>query len=156
MVPAGYAEEFREIYDVSVHAEDRVGDDESGARSARPDLPLQITHVVVTVDDDLRAAEAAAVDDAGMIEFIAENDIGTGAERGNHAGIRGEARSEGNRILRAFELGKSVFEFLVNRLRAGREAGAACACAIFPDGFDSGILHARIVCKVQIVVGSEH
>jgi len=66
----------REVGDRAVHRKTTVSGNQSEARiSRRAELRLQICHVVVFVAKPLRFAEADAVDDAGVIQFIADHRI---------------------------------------------------------------------------------
>ena len=66
----------REIRDSAVHRETAVSGDQSEARILRrAELRFQIGHVVVFVAKPLRFAEPDAVDDAGVIQFIADHRV---------------------------------------------------------------------------------
>ena len=68
--------------DRSVHRETTVGGNQSEARILRrAELRFQIGHVVVLVTKPLRFAEADAVDDGGVIQFIADHGVFFGEQR---------------------------------------------------------------------------
>ena len=72
----------REVRDCAVHRETTVSRNQSEARILRgAELRLQICHVVVFIAKPLRFAEANAVDDAGVIQFIADHRVFLGEQR---------------------------------------------------------------------------
>ncbi len=74
-VAAGEVRELRQRGDVAVHREDAVGDDQRGASRRSPQPPLEVLGVGVPVDEGLRAGQPAAVDDAGVVELVREDDL---------------------------------------------------------------------------------
>ena len=63
-----------QIRDRAVHRETTISGNQSEARILRSaELRFEICHVVVLVTKPLRFAEADAVDDAGVIQFIADH-----------------------------------------------------------------------------------
>ena len=72
----------REVRNRAVHGETAVSSNQFKARILRrAQLRLQICHVVVLVAKTLRFAEADAVDDAGVIQFIANHGVVFGEKR---------------------------------------------------------------------------
>ena len=51
------------------------------------DCAAQVVYIIVLIGDDGGAAQAAAVDDAGVVECIAENDVAFAHQRRNHSTV---------------------------------------------------------------------
>jgi hypothetical protein len=75
----------------------------------------------VLVTKALRFAEPDAIDDAGVIQFIADHRVFVGEQRLEQAAVCIETGWIKNRIFGAEELAKRCFEFLVNVLCATNE-----------------------------------
>ena len=77
---------------VAVHREHAVGDDDAEALGLRLlQAAFQLAHVGVGIAVALRLAQAHAVDDAGMVEGIADDGILVGEEWFKHAAVGIEA-----------------------------------------------------------------
>ena len=64
--------------DVAIHAKHAIGNDQGSAIAgilAFLDLGSQVIGVTVCVTDDLRAGQPAAIDDAGVVEFVGVNHV---------------------------------------------------------------------------------
>ncbi len=157
---AGFGD-FVEGGDVAVHAEDAVGDDE--------DAPVggvvfagfvedagEVVGVAVVVDGAFGGAEADAVDDAAVVELVADDEVAFTGELGDEARVGGEAGLVDEAGFGVFELGEAAFEFLVEVEVAGDGADAAAADAVGFDGFDGGFLEFGVRAQAQVVVGAEH
>ena len=66
------------------------------------------------IDEARGPREAAAVDEAGVILGVGEDGVAFVDERGNDAGVGGEAGGEDQRRLGAFELGEAAFQLGVD------------------------------------------
>ncbi len=101
--------------DVSVHREDAVRDheDPSVGRGVlfggRKDLP-EVLDVGVVVDGPLRARKTDAVDDAPVVELVADDEVPLADELGDEARIRREAALVDERRLGMLELCEAVLE----------------------------------------------
>lgn len=72
----GEADDLWKWRDVSIHTEDTVCDDHDFASASRfLQHAAQPGYVFVWVDLAGRSIETNAVDDAGVIEFVANNDV---------------------------------------------------------------------------------
>ena len=74
------------------------------------------------VTEPLRFAEPNAVDDAGVIQFVADHGVFCGRAGFEQAAVRIEARRVKNRVFRAEKFGQRGLEFLVDVLRAADKA----------------------------------
>jgi hypothetical protein len=84
-------------------------------------LGFEIGHVVVLVTKALRFAEPDAIDDAGVIQFIADHRVFVGEQRLEQAAVCVEAGWVKNRIFGAEKFGKRCFQFLMNVLCAANK-----------------------------------
>ena len=154
--------EFHDIAErseVAIHAEDRFGDNEdAGLRMflARPlEVVLEVGGVVVVERTDGGAAQAGAVDQAGVGKFVQEDDVILGRERLQGAGAGGVATAEDEGGGGVFEDGDVFFEFAVGRLGAGDEARGSGSGAEFAGRFEGGGDNLRVGGEAEIVVGGE-
>ena len=151
--------------DVAVHAEDTVGDHEDQpvgltgigvpARARTREDLAQRGHVLVRVDLAPRLREAHAVDDRGVVEGIADEEVALARDHRHDPGVGGEAGPEHERRLDALELGQVALELLVERHRAGDGAHRPGAHAVVAGGPGGGLAQARVVGQAQVVVGGE-
>ena len=80
--------------DVAVHAEDAVGDDQAPAVFGRfGDLAAQIVDIVVGIAHHRGPAQAAAVDDGGVVEFVGEDHVVLAHQRRDGGEIGRRSRS---------------------------------------------------------------
>jgi hypothetical protein len=77
--------DFRQRRRAAFHAENAVGDDQPALRPPCPlQRPPQAGDVAVLIGLDLGAAQAAAIDDAGMVQPIGDDDVAGADQRGQH------------------------------------------------------------------------
>ena len=82
-VAAGELAQPAELGDVAVHREEAVGDDQAAVTRQPPEAPGEVLEVAVAVDERLGAGEAAAVDDARVVELVGEDHVAAAGERGD-------------------------------------------------------------------------
>ncbi len=107
------------------------------------------------VAHNLRARQAAAVNDAGVIQFVGEDHIFFANQRRHRRQVRHEARLKRNAGLRAFELGKTLFQFNVQAHRPGNGAHGGGTQTIF---FNRALRRRQnfwMIRQTQIIVGAE-
>ena len=115
VVALGHLDDAGQRRDVAVHREYAVGDDHAAAVRAGglPDLLVQRRRVVVGVTDDARAGQAAAVDDAGVVQLVRENGVLFAHQRRHHGQVGGEAGLERDGGRGAFELGQPPLKLVL-------------------------------------------
>ena len=91
---------------------------------------LELGHVVVGVAQALRLAQADAVDDAGVVQRIADHRIALVEQRFEQTAVRVEARGVENRVLHAEEGAQALLELAMHALRAANEAHRGHAVAV--------------------------
>ena len=103
-------------------------------------LATQIGHIVVGVTDDCGPAEAAGVDDAGVVQFVGKDQISL-ADQGRDGGeVSRETALEGDAGLGFLEGGQALFEGDMRGHGAGDGAHCARADAVLVDGFLGGLV----------------
>jgi hypothetical protein len=107
--------------DVAVHRKDAVGDEELAARLVLYLFQqlFGVCHILMAKDFDFGAGEARAIDDAGVIQLIGEDEVFFAKDAGDSTCIRGEARLKNDACLDAFESRDFFFELHVNAHGAG-------------------------------------
>ncbi len=141
--------------DVPVHGEDAVGDDQCTPARRAAHSPFEVVGVTMPVDEGLGAGEAAAVDDAGVVELVGEDDLTAARQRGDRAGVGQVAGAEEQRGLRALELGQPSLQLRVDRHRAGDQARRARAGSQRQGGIGGRAPQPRVVGQSEVVVGAE-
>ena len=100
--------------------------------------------------------QAAAVDDAGMVQGVQEDEAAAETEATHDAQVHLEAGAVGYGRFLAHELRQLRLQLLVNVEGAVEEAAAGAAGSVFFYCFDGGLLEAGVVGKSEIGVGAEH
>ena len=108
------------------------------------------------IDNDACFRKTCAVDDAGVIVFVAEDNAFTVANGGNNADVGHVACIKHQCCFRTLELRQLAFECFVQCGVAGSQTAAATACAPLKRSFGSGLLNAGICCQIKIAVGGQH
>jgi hypothetical protein len=111
----------------AVHREDAVCRDEFVARAffvRFTELRFEVGEVVVFVAVARRLAEADAVYDRGVVQFIGDHGIFRAEECFKKPAVRVEARAVEDRVLRPEESAQRRFELFVDALRAADESHA--------------------------------
>ena len=143
--------------DVALHRVHAVHDDEfRGVAGGEPEFLLQVRHVVVAELAHLAETQAAAVDDAGVVQGVQEDESAAEAQASHDAQVHLETGAVGHRGLLAHELGELRLQLFVEVEGAVEEAAAGAAGAVFLYRFDGGLLETGVVGKSQIGVGAEH
>jgi hypothetical protein len=154
---------------VAVHAEHAVRHDESDLR-VRPlrharrlcrrhrlrQLLLQI-YVVQVLEAllRLRLAQADAVDDAGVVQLVAEDRVPLAQQRLEDPRVRVEARPVQDRVLRAVERGKSPLQVLVDVLGAADESHRGQTEPVRVQRVLGRLHQARVVRQTKVVVSTK-
>ena len=148
--------QLRQRPEVAVHAEDAVGDQQLAlaGRQLRDDLARGVD-VLVREDLDRRAAQAAAVDDAGVIQLVGDDDVIFGQDGRDRAGVGREAALKDDDGLDLLELGELPFELHVHLHGAGDGAHRAGADAELLDRFERLLPQPRVRRQTEIVVRRE-
>ncbi len=147
-----------EVGDDAVHREHAVGGDQLESRAGRFGLVqpgFEVGHVVVAVAQALRLAQPDAVDDAGVIQFVADDRVLLAEQRFEHAAVGIEAARIEDGVIGREECGERPFELLVHRLRAADEAHRCHAEAPAVEAFLRCRDQSRIVGQTEIIVGAE-
>src|SRR4029453_18513869 len=119
-IVAGHFGEFLKWREITVHGEYRVRDDQAAGRlrglwfaenapPARQQL-AQVIDITVTINMHFRPAEPAAVDDAGMVQFVAIDRAPFAHESRDRADVGRVAAGKEQRRFSPFKLGQLLFE----------------------------------------------
>ena len=143
--------------DVAVHAEDAVGDDELAAGLVFDFLQqlFAVSDVFVAEDFDFCLRQARAVDDAGVVEFVGENEIFLAEDGADSARVGGESALEDDAGFDILEARDFFFELHVDLHGAGDGADGSGADAEFARRFQSSFAEARVRGQSEIVVAGE-
>ncbi len=111
-----------QLRDRPIHAEHAIGCDHAPLRALCVlQMTLQLVHVPIRIPIPLRLAETDAVDDAGVVQLVADDGAIGIQQRLEQAAVGIEARRIQDRILGAKERRDAFLELLVDRLRAANE-----------------------------------
>ena len=147
-----------EVGEYAVHREHAVGRDQLEARAGGVgfhELRREVGHVVVAVAIAPGFAQAYAVDDARVIELVADHSILLAQERLEEAAVRVEAAPVENAVVGAQKRGERRFERLVLALRAADEADRRHAESVAIEAILRGGNDPHVVGESQIIVRAE-
>ena len=152
----GQRAQLRQRAEVAVHAEHAVGDEQLAlaGRQLRQDLARGVD-VLVREHLDRGAAQAGAVDDAGVIQLVGNHDVVLGQDGGDGAGVRGEAALEHDDGFGLLERGQPAFELHVDVHGAGDRAHRAGPDAEPPDRVEGPFAQPRVRRQPEVVVRGE-
>ena len=146
--------ERRQRAEVAVHAEHAVGDEQLAL--ARGQVLEQSRRAASTSlcgkDLDRRAAQPAAVDDAGVVQLVGDDHVVLRQDGGNGAGVGREAALEDDHGLDLLELGKPPLQLHVDLHRAGDRPHGAGADAESLERLERRVAQPRMCRQTQIVV----
>ena len=152
----GQIADLVELRDRSVHGEHAVGRDQTHARTLRVlQGLLELIHVVVGVAQAPRLAETNAVDDAGVVQGIADDGVLGVEQRFEQAAVRIEAGGVQNRIFHRQIGAQALLQFAMHALRPADEAHRRHAVAIAREPRMRRLEHRRVVGEAQVVVGAQ-
>lgn len=152
----GEIRELAEGGDIAIHAEDAIGDYQPMAGAGRlVEFALVLPDVGMADDAHACSGEAAAVNQAGMVEAVGEDDVVLIDQSGDRADVRRVAGREQQGRVGFFELCEPVFEPLVPvGMTADERAGSGTGPDVV-DGVAGGLAEARVAGQPQVVVGRE-
>jgi len=156
-MPLGYFDDAGQGSDVPVHTEDTIGDDHLRAWLALVllDLLFETGNVTMFEGHDLRLAETATIDDAGMVQLVAENKVPIVDERGNGAGICRQTSLVHQNVLDLFELRQLLLAFDDQARIADDCFDGARPHAELVDSLLGGFLDILASNHAQVVIGSK-
>ncbi len=106
-------------------------------------------------DFDLCFGETGAVDDAGVVELVGEDEVFFAEDAGDGAGVCGEAGLEDDASFDTFKGGDLFFELHVDAHGAGDSADGSGAYAESFCRGDGGFFEFGVVAETEVVVGCE-
>ncbi len=134
---------FREITqrgqraEVAIHAEHAIGNKEATLICWKTaDDPAGGVNILVREHLDRRSAEAAPVDDAGVVQLVGDDDVVFGQDGRDGAGVGGETALKDDNRFDFLELGQPPLELQVNGHRSGNRPDRARSDAEFLDGLE--------------------
>jgi hypothetical protein len=142
---------------VALHREHAVDDDDLAfVGGGVLELLLQVVHVVVAILEVLAEAEAAAVDDAGVVQAVEERQVAAFEQAGQDAQVDLETGGEHEHGFALHELGQSLLELHVDVQGSVEQSRSGTAGAVVSQGLGCGLLDLRVVGQAEVVVRPEH
>ena len=143
--------------DVAVHREHAVGDDQlvAGLVLRSPAAVPRSGDVLVAKDLDLGAREPRAVDDAGVVQLVGEDEVVLAQDRAHGAGVGRESALEDHAGFDVLEARDLLFEFHVDAHGAGDGAHCARAHAQFARGLQGRLDQLGVVAQAEVVVAGQ-
>src|SRR5262245_27332488 len=111
--------------------------------------------VAVPIDVDCRAAQAAAINDAGMVQLVAINGVAFANQGSDRAYVGRITGWKEERRFSTLEFGQLPFQFGVQSRPAGDERAGAGTPAVLINGRFYCCGNAQISRQAEVVVGSE-
>ena len=111
--------------------------------------------IVVFKNSDLRFGQPGAVDDAGVVEAVAEENVAFGKKAGDGAdgGLVAAAKGEGG--FGFFEGGELSFQFPMGRERACDQTRSAAASAVSIQRVFGRLFEGGVVGEAKVVIGGK-
>ena len=103
----------------------------------------------------LRHSSFCSIYDAGVDEFVQDDDVFFAKQRADSALRRGEAGGKSESGFGLFELGEGSFQFMERSEGAADQTGCAGACAEFFDGVNGGFFESVVIGQAEVIVGRE-
>ena len=122
---------------------------------ARSQPPGEVLDVAVAVDEGLGAREAAAVDDAGVVQLVGEDDLAAAGQGGDRAGVGEVAGAEEERRLVALEAGEPLLQLPVRLHVARDQPRGAGAGPPAQRRLGGGLAHLGAIGEAEVVVRAE-
>ena len=143
--------------DVAVHREHAVGDHQLVAGLVGHFLQqlLAVGRVLVAEDLDLGPREARAVDDAGVVQLVGEDEVVLAQDGAHGAGVGREAALEDHAGLDIFEARDLLLELHVDAHGAGDGAHRARAHAQLARGLQRRLDELGVVGQAEIIVAGQ-
>ncbi len=116
---------------------------------------LAMGRIFVAEDLDLGAREPRAVDDAGVVELVGEDEVFFAEDRADGAGVGREAALEDHAGLDILEARDLFLELHVDAHGAGDGAHRARAHAVGARGGERGLNELGVVGEAEVVVAGE-
>ncbi len=104
----------------------------------------------------LAEAQAAAVDDAGVVEGVEEDESAAEGQAADDSQVDLESGAVGYGLVLADEFGKLGFEFFVDIEGAVEKTASGATGSVFFDGRNGRLLEARVIGESEVGIGSEH
>jgi len=116
---------------------------------------FELGHVRVAITQAFRLAEAYAVDDAGVVQFVSEDGVALIEKRLEQTAVGVEAGGIENGIVFPQKARDVAFQLLVQLLRATDETDRSQAIAIAAQAFVRRFYDGRMVGESQVIVRTE-
>ena len=155
VVLVGEIADANEVGLVALHGEDAVGSDHAEPGVLRLlQLVLQVCHVLVTVDLASGLAETDAVDDARVVQGVADDGVLRPEHCLEQPRVGVEARGVQDRRLGAEPARDLILELFVDVLRTADEPYRGHPEPMRLQPLDDGLLDLLAVGQTQVVVGA--
>ncbi len=116
---------------------------------------LAVGDVLVAKDLDGGAGEARAVDDAGVVELVGEDEVLFAEDGADGAGVGGKSALEDDAGLDILEAGDLFFQIHVDAHGSGDGADRSGAHAEGARGGQGSLDQPGVVCEAQVVVAGQ-
>ena len=153
----GGLHDLRQPGDIAVHREHAVRDDQSASRLGGmfPELRPKILDVGVPVAQGPRLGEPAGIDNRGVVQRVAEDQVSLARHGRHHGKVAAEAGLHGDGGLGALESSQLPFELQMNVHRPRDGADGPRTDPITVDKLSGPCTDARIVGQPKVIVGAE-
>ena len=143
--------------DVAVHGEDAVRDHQlvSGLVGDFLQQLLAVIGILVPEDLDLRPRQPRAIDDAGVVQLVGENEIFLAEDRAHGARIGREPTLEDDARLDIFEASNLLLKFHMDAHRSGNGAHRTRANAEFLRGFQRCFNQLGMIREAEVIVAGQ-
>jgi hypothetical protein len=141
--------------DVAVHREDAVGHDELPSRARGGERSFEILGIGVAIAVNVGARQPTAVDQARVVELVAEDRVATRGQSSDDADVGRIARAEHDRCLGALVLREPLLQLVIRRSVAHDEPRCPSPHSLLPRPARRGIGESRVPGEPEVVVRGE-
>ena len=125
------------------------------ARERLREQGLQLAHVAVCIAEALGFAQADPVDEARMVQGIAQYGVAFVEQRFEEPSVRVEAGAIEDRVAGAEKSAEGAFQLFVQMVGPADEADGSHPIAMFRKTVGCGLAHVRMVGETEVVVRAE-
>jgi len=146
----------RQVDDVSIHAEHGVDHNQRRSTSGSVELAGERIDVVMFENQELGLRRSAAIDDAGVVPFVADHDALAIDEGGDGRQIGHEAAAVDDRLFGSHERRELSLQPAMQHGSAAEQPDAMVAGAERVDRFHGGRSQPRVMQEPKVLVRAKH
>ncbi len=157
IVPAGDRIDLIQRRQITIHAENAIGDDQRTTISALvlENHLLQVSCIGMLIAVNTRTGKPAAIDDAGMVQGIRNNEVFLANQHGDHRSVGAKTGLKDNRSLDSLEIRQAALQFRMDVHGTGDRTHRARANTEFLQCSGSGFNQPGMIRQSEVIIRAE-